>query len=380
MRALMVFALIVISGFCLDSYKIGAAEMQYTANFFVQGDSGTITVLEYPITTARQTVSCSSDQLKFPPYELNMVCNVSTNPIQSFSFESYEQISFTDSSAEMIELAQSLSANSSFQTAINIASWIRNNLEYDSAYGELVRTASQTFDTRKGTCDEWTHLFLALIKSVGYEARYVAGYALGSAGWEPHAWAEVWTRYGWQGFDLTFGQYGYVDGTHIAFAKTAGGTKSYYNVSYLGSLDIEDDIHVEILDYTEIELVGELRVGNLTGNQTTVMTLDVNNLFDWKIGFEALYGLPNNLDISLLDAPQIIVLEPGNNTIKWILRTPEIEQGHSYVVPISVGLGNFQFSTSFGLSPEARSLSLPSQSWLSQLLEKLISLFDRFFV
>jgi transglutaminase-like putative cysteine protease len=60
---------------------------------------------------------------------------------------------------------------------------------------------------------------------VGIPARYVSGLAYtnweGKNGWGPHAWAEVYfPGYGWVAYDITYGQFGYVDATHIKLKES----------------------------------------------------------------------------------------------------------------------------------------------------------------
>lgn len=50
-----------------------------------------------------------------------------------------------------------------------------------------------------GVCQDWAHIFLALWRRAGGEARYVAGLAVGEG--ETHAWVEVDTPGGWSPWD-----------------------------------------------------------------------------------------------------------------------------------------------------------------------------------
>ena len=66
----------------------------------------------------------------------------------------------------------------------------------------------QTLTLRKGSCRDYTTLFMAACRSVGIAARFVSGYLLGNPQQEHqlHAWAEVYLPgAGWRGFDPTEG-------------------------------------------------------------------------------------------------------------------------------------------------------------------------------
>jgi len=112
-----------------------------------------------------------------------------------------------------------------FEAASRLALWVHNNIEYDTSYGGRILTSEETFEERKGTCDEFSHLFISMARSVGIPARYVSGITYGTFGvegggeadWYSHGWAEVYID-GWVPFDPTYGEIGYVDGSHIKIA------------------------------------------------------------------------------------------------------------------------------------------------------------------
>ncbi len=110
-----------------------------------------------------------------------------------------------------------------FKVAFKLASWVEENVNYD--LNTLTETASLpaswVLEHRQGVCDEMTSLFVAMARAMGIPARFVSGISyttspLFSEHWQPHGWAEVYfPEIGWVSFDITFGEYGYVDVTHI---------------------------------------------------------------------------------------------------------------------------------------------------------------------
>src|SRR3989344_1624153 len=109
------------------------------------------------------------------------------------------------------------------KVVFNLASWVDENVEYD--LNTLTTGASQkaswVLQKKIGVCDEISTLFIAMCRSVGIPARFVSGISyttseLFEENWQPHGWAEVYfPEIGWVSYDLTFGEYGYVDVTHI---------------------------------------------------------------------------------------------------------------------------------------------------------------------
>ena len=80
----------------------------------------------------------------------------------------------------------------------------------------------QTLTLRKGSCRDYTTLFMAACRSLGIAARFVSGYLFGNPQQEHqlHAWVEVYLPgAGWRGFDPTQGSL--VVNRHIFLTSTA---------------------------------------------------------------------------------------------------------------------------------------------------------------
>lgn len=112
-----------------------------------------------------------------------------------------------------------------YMATFKIADWVERNIQYDlnTLTAEAVQTSSWVLDNRQGVCDELTNLFISMVRSLGIPARFVSGVAYTNLGhkWGPHGWAEVYfPDKGWVPFDVTYGQYGWVDPSHIKL-KTA---------------------------------------------------------------------------------------------------------------------------------------------------------------
>ena len=80
----------------------------------------------------------------------------------------------------------------------------------------------QTLTEQRGSCRDYTTLYMAACRSLGLAARFVSGYLFGSAQQEHqlHAWAEVYLPgAGWRGFDPT--ENTVVVNNHIFLASSA---------------------------------------------------------------------------------------------------------------------------------------------------------------
>lgn len=90
-------------------------------------------------------------------------------------------------------------------------------------------SAQQVLQTRKGVCQDFAHVFIALCRQSGLPARYVCGFLEGTG--KTHAWAEVFDGYRWLGFDPTHNrqaEYGYVKIAHGRDAADCAVSRGIY--------------------------------------------------------------------------------------------------------------------------------------------------------
>jgi transglutaminase-like putative cysteine protease len=108
--------------------------------------------------------------------------------IPDFAFAQYAHASF-------------LPQASLLDGAIDLMQRIHRDFTYDSQSTEINTPATTAFAQRKGVCQDFAHIFIACLRSLGLPARYVSGYLLN----EPppgmplligadasHAWASVY--------------------------------------------------------------------------------------------------------------------------------------------------------------------------------------------
>lgn len=116
---------------------------------------------------------------------------------------------------ELIEFAQDCFApNKLFLRAVNdLNSKIFNEFEFDSDSTTIATPIKDVLDNRRGVCQDFAHLAIACMRSLGYPARYISGYleTLPPPGEKKlegvdasHAWFSVFSpREGWFEFDPT---------------------------------------------------------------------------------------------------------------------------------------------------------------------------------
>lgn len=91
---------------------------------------------------------------------------------------------------------------------------IHQDFRYDGAATTVLTTTRQAFDLRAGVCQDFSHIQIACLRSLGIPARYVSGYlrTLPPAGQprlvgadQSHAWVSVYAgeKIGWVDYDPT---------------------------------------------------------------------------------------------------------------------------------------------------------------------------------
>ena len=181
----------------------------------------------------------------------NLILKITTRPQIEFKdnlkrdaqFVKANSISYTNltrANPQMVETAKSLQdPTSDMKTIANLANWVHSNVQYNISYWTKIITAEQVYIDKKGVCVEYTHLFISLAKSLGFEARYVEGFVYSGIEWQPHAWAEVKMTDGtYLAVDPTFGQAGKLDSYHYEIAD-GDDYQAVYDEILSSSKDIE---------------------------------------------------------------------------------------------------------------------------------------------
>jgi transglutaminase-like putative cysteine protease len=92
--------------------------------------------------------------------------------------------------------------------ALKIGHHVYRTFSYDPDWTHVHTDASSALRDRRGVCQDYAHVMIALCRSQGIPARYVSGYFFnGKTGDEneaSHAWLEVFLpHYGWKAWDPT---------------------------------------------------------------------------------------------------------------------------------------------------------------------------------
>jgi transglutaminase-like putative cysteine protease len=114
-------------------------------------------------------------------------------------------------SRQLGQVAKRLTKGLSPQEAVlAVCQWVHSEMEYVPGTTGVHTSAVEAWKEKKGVCQDYAHLSLVMLRSLGIPSRYVSGYLHPSTSavidrtveGQSHAWVEAWTG-GWWGYDPT---------------------------------------------------------------------------------------------------------------------------------------------------------------------------------
>lgn len=90
---------------------------------------------------------------------------------------------------------------SNLEKAARFMNALHRDLSYEPCSTNMNTTAEEAFAQKKGVCQDYAHIFIALLHLAGIPARYVTGLLIGEGA--SHAWVEVYEDGKWYGMDPT---------------------------------------------------------------------------------------------------------------------------------------------------------------------------------
>lgn len=158
----------------------------------------------------------------------------------------------TRADEELVALAQALRTDSPAGTVEAITDWVHRSIAYVPGVTHVRTSATEAYRKRRGVCQDFAHLALALLRASGIPARYVSGYlhpeaepAIGcSATGESHAWVEAWTGR-WRGVDPTNGAEVGLRHVEVARGRDYGDVAPLRGV-YAGAGSVESTVTVNV--------------------------------------------------------------------------------------------------------------------------------------
>jgi len=241
-----------------------------------------------------------------------------------------------------------------FEVAFLLASWVEENIEYDlnTLTAKSSQKSSWVLENKAGVCDEMTSLFIAMCRSQGIPARFVTGISytnspLFAEPWQAHGWAEVYfPEHGWVSFDPTFGEYGYIDATHVKLKDDADPSEAStlyewtaHNVNIVSQeLDFDVDVvnrgdQIDKEFSLEISSLGE----ELAFGSYNLITAIIKNEHEYYSASTLTLTVPEEIQI-ISNKKQTVLLEPKEvQELYWIVKIPSnLNDGYRYEFPYAI--------------------------------------------
>ncbi len=238
-----------------------------------------------------------------------------------------------------------------------IAEWTKYNIEYNlsTLTAEVSQKASWVMDNRKGVCDELTSLFIAMLRSLGIPAKFVSGVAytnseLFDENWGSHGWAEVYfPGYGWVPYDVTYGQFAYLDPTHVKLKESIDSGQPSVQYRWIGRNVDKNDLITKKLDINVsvdekigrvedvVNLEASAQKENAAFGSYNLIEVVLENPEDYYTSTELYLSKPKEL-VVIGDDSQSAILKPSEKkSFFWIVKLSEdLQDNFIYTMPITV--------------------------------------------
>lgn len=300
-------------------------------------------------------------------------------------------ITIDSDNEEIIKLASELvkGEDDLYNVVFKIADWTKNNVEYNlsTLTAEVSQKASWVLANKQGVCDELTSLFISLLRAVGVPARFVSGIAytdspLFPERWGPHGWAEVYfPNYGWIPFDVTYGEFGWIDPTHIKFKDSLDPDEPSTYYQWLGrNIDLRTkklDIKTEMIGkegYSKIGLNLETSAlkNAINFGSYNIIEATIQNPNDFYYATELYLSKPREVSIIGSNTKSVLLLPGETKKIFWIIKVDEhLDKRYSYTFPIIAStVNNITSKTSFVSNIREKQVSFGEIEPAAKLLEE----------
>jgi len=330
------------------SRKITPQEQSIGENIVFNWDNPKSNELNFSV----QTVVRTTNYIVKIPEKVSFPLRNVPDSLKAYLLESKN----IDITPEISNLANSIvdGRDDLYDVVFELSKWTKNNIDYDlsSLTSDVSQPASWVLKTRIGVCDELTNLFIALCRSVGIPARFVSGFAYTdspefSSEWGSHGWAEVYfPGYGWVPFDPTYGEFGYVDPTHVVLKESFDSEDSATYYEWKGNnfdvvtkgLDIDTSIiskEGEMKPFISLE--SDLLYEQTDFGSYNIVHARVSNLNNYYVAVEL--NILKSSEVSVVGErfKQLLLFPNEKRDVYWIIGLSDsLSKDYVYTFPIEV--------------------------------------------
>jgi len=257
---------------------------------------------------------------------------ISNNP--PFSPSKLNSTPLTQADNGIASIATSLSSGSETELEVvtKLTDWTYRYLEYDLSYWGDPAPASEVFANPRAVCVGYSHLLISMLNSLGFETRFVSGYAFADE-WQSHAWLEAKIGESWVPIDPTFREVGALDARHIASSYSQDQSQVFDSLIARGKgFDFNSTVSVKTLEKEPFEEVlfihtvlydDEFKVIIYNPTQSYVTPTYVLSLPE--------YLLAKDTNILLIPPKEFA-------TYNYHLSTGDLEPGYAHQIPYLITL------------------------------------------
>jgi len=269
---------------------------------------------------------------------------------------------------DIIELASKLveGEDDMYVVVHKLAEWTKGNINYNlsTITAEASQKASWVLDNRLGVCDELTSLFIAMIRSVGIPAKFISGVVYTNSplfpeNWGSHGWAEVYfPGFGWIPYDVTYGQFGYIDPTHVKLKEALDSAEPSVQYKWLAR-NIELDTKKLDIDASVDKIIGRAKKPisldvnilkeNIGFGSYNLIEVALENLEDYYVSSEVYISRSTEVEITENFIRDILLKPKEKKSIFWTTKlTENLDENFIYTFPFTIStVRNFSNQISF---------------------------------
>jgi len=310
--------------------------------------------------------------------EISSPINFPLNNLDSSLYQYVQPTKIIDVTPEIKDLASELIGDKKdmYEVEYVLAEYVRKNVAYDlgTLTSDVNQKSSWVLANKIGVCDEITNLFISLNRAAGIPARFVSGVAYTNLdsvfgkNWVPHAWAEVYfPGVGWVPYDVTYGQYGFIDAGHIKLLDSQESSGSDVSYNYLGyNMKLQPGpigIDVKVLDYGDNAHGRYNFVAKVYDNETgfgsyDMISVQVENdkpyyqVADLYLaetqGMHIIEASKETVLNKTIHRKQVLLRPHETSTIYWLIQVDNnLDKNYVYTLPLVVYNTYNETSTTF---------------------------------
>jgi len=242
------------------------------------------------------------------------------------------------------------------QRYFRLTEWVHKNVKYDNEAKGFSQSAIWTFVNRKGACDEFSNLLISMLRVLGYEPRYVVGYAY-SENWGQHGWVEVDYNGRTVSLDPTWME-SPVDSTHIKIAELADSNLTEHVEVKGGQITIDwnkEEPEIKVISHEEspkISIGATLIPENSSSDSYSLLSTEFASpeciLTNVQVKSCTIQSEENFLSIPKSSESLAFC---GLQKAYWFLKAPAVEGGMVYTCPVIIYGGGAEKSVTVTVGP-----------------------------